>query len=171
MSPVNEAESEGEAMKERMLWTARMASKSKWTWMNQRTTATIAMIRVIAEDSIAMTSSTGELAVAIIEDGRTIGTEAEVAIVGVSGDVDTDDHILCMRQTFKHGNHYITFHCISLIHSYRHCRGRIPIHFEGSPADNWPYLSNREMKQLSASALEMAHNCVSISINRVTGYI
>lgn len=88
MNLVSAAGSRGEAMKEMMSWTARMDSRSRWTWMSQRTTA---MTGATAEDSTVMISSTGELAAAMAEDGRTIGTEAEVAIAGVREDVVTDE--------------------------------------------------------------------------------
>jgi len=88
-NPVSAAGIEEEAMKERMLWTALTVSKSKWTWMNQRITA---MTLATAEDFTVMISSTGELAVVTVEDGRIIGTEAEEAIAGVREDVATDEY-------------------------------------------------------------------------------
>lgn len=87
---VNAAGSEEETMKERMLWTALMVSKSKWTWMNQRITE---MTRATVEDFTVMTSSTGELAVAMVEDGRITETEAEEAIADVREDVATDEYL------------------------------------------------------------------------------
>jgi hypothetical protein len=40
-----------------------------------------------------MSSLTEELAVAMVEDGRTIGIEAEVAIADVRGGGDTDEYL------------------------------------------------------------------------------
>jgi hypothetical protein len=51
------------------------------------------MIWATAEDFTVMISSTGELAVVMVEDGRIIGTEAEVAIADVRGDVATDEYL------------------------------------------------------------------------------
>ena len=90
MNHVSAAGSEEEAMKEGMLWTALMVSRSKWTWMNQRITA---MTRATTEDYTVMISSTGELAVAMVEDGRVIETEAEEAIADVREDVATDEYL------------------------------------------------------------------------------
>jgi hypothetical protein len=79
---------EEETMKEMMSWTELMVSKSKWTWMKLKITA---MTRATAEDCTVMISSTGgELAVVMVEDGRIIGTEVEVVIADVRGDVATD---------------------------------------------------------------------------------
>jgi len=78
---------EEETMKEMMSWMALMVSKSKWTWMNLKKTA---MTWATAEDCTVMISSTGELAVVMVEDGRIIGTEVEV---DVRGDVATDEYI------------------------------------------------------------------------------
>jgi hypothetical protein len=90
MNHVSAAGSEEEAMKGGMLWTALMVSRSKWTWMNQRITA---MTRATTEDYTVMISSTGELVVAMVEDGRIIETEAEEAIADVREDVATDEYL------------------------------------------------------------------------------
>jgi hypothetical protein len=89
-NPVSAARIEEEAMKERILWTVLTVSKSKWIWMNQRITA---MTLATAEDFTVMISSTGELAVVTVEDGRIIGTEAEEAIADVREDVATDEYL------------------------------------------------------------------------------
>jgi hypothetical protein len=99
MNPVSAAKSEEETMKEKMSWTARMVLRSKWKWTNQRTTETT---RATTEDSTVMSSSTEEQAAAMVEDGRTIGIEAKVAIVDVRGDGDTDEYLHGVLELFHY---------------------------------------------------------------------
>lgn len=62
--------------------------RSQWTLMAPRR---FAMTQVEAEDFTATISSAEEWVAVVVEDGRMIVTEAEVAIVRVREDADIDE--------------------------------------------------------------------------------